>query len=829
VTFNVTEILDNMEKYLSDPTLYVAPYTCLVTGSMMGKSRLIKEMTRQLPTIFICARETPGQGGFPPTTPKLMIWFRRGAYAVADDEDQIKGDAKGINIIPTLQYSLFLISTLHILALYLTRDDFLTKYEVYKYASQNDYSWMWRFFADIQTLEDEKYVGEFWGKVLEGVKEEGAGCFTTEGAKNYYKQKYRITATNAYNVVKNNLAKAGYDVKRKFTLLFVCDEARQFCQLATEDGKTLVDESDIFRYTGDSPKPDVGAKDTFSGFRALKRAIRLLCFGNEEKTIRLFGLFTDTTSRLTNFQPLPRESRSLREVQLELGVAGDQQFEPLMYFTTIDAYARIYNSCTSVEHVADPERLVNFGRAGWRDMYYIHTKKSVSLASETAQAKLVNLSGRTTIQIPWKTKSPSRAILIKLLAVLAPRISLTAGPYTLEASELVASHMAVLVKTAEDRHFTRMFYPSEPMSAEGAAHLLTTFGWSKSLQALQHYVQTGIVDAGFRGELLSKIVCLMAADSTNTKPMEGELFPFSRPIRVGDFLNHLISFDGISNKPENCSATTVTGYILATVHSHISRQKLQKFLSGYVFFTHFARVDYIVNIATLAQFFNRGAAIMCKSCNPGYDHIIPVMFDDANVAQFGPLEGQWNAKQLEHGRAGLSGIFIDSKNYTSDQNWATHVQHVCPVMKGRGKNFKGEPTDNVFLSIIQDFGDGENLTNHVEIGPCSSHGMTLRQRHKNQTQIVMRGVSERTYECLKWSNEKEQTEKEMNNRVRYLSELRSAQTNFLDFQKVEGEAERNFQIERAIRDFTTISLEQGTDPKRDAAWAKTRGNVHEID
>ena len=127
VTFNVTEILNNMEKYLNEPTLYVAPYTCLVTGSMMGKSRLIKEMTRQLPTIFICARERPGQGGFPPTTPKIMTWFRKGVYAVADDEEHIKEDAKGINIIPTLQYNLFLVSTLRTLALYLTLDNFLAK------------------------------------------------------------------------------------------------------------------------------------------------------------------------------------------------------------------------------------------------------------------------------------------------------------------------------------------------------------------------------------------------------------------------------------------------------------------------------------------------------------------------------------------------------------------------------------------------------------------------------------------------------------------------------------------------------------------------------
>src|SRR5204862_2126098 len=134
------------------------------------------------------------------------------------------------------------------------------------------------------------------------------------------------------------------------------------------------------------------------------------------------------------------------------------------------------------------------------------------------------------------TQPLSHAVLIKLFAVLAPRICLTAGPYTLEASELVTSHMAVLMKTDKDRHFLRMFYPSEPMLAEAAANLLTTFGWSKPLQALQHYVQTGIVDAGFRGELLTKIVCLMAVDEVNnltrTEPQANQLFPYSRPIRV---------------------------------------------------------------------------------------------------------------------------------------------------------------------------------------------------------------------------------------------------------------------------------------------------------
>jgi hypothetical protein len=831
VSFNVTEVLKNMEKYLSNPILYVAPYTCLVTSSMMGKSRLIKEMTRLLPTIFVCAREIPSFGGFPPATPMLMSWFKKGAHAVTNNANEIKEDAKGVNIISTLQYSLFLVSTLCTLSLYLNIDDFLTKYEVYEYASRNDYSWMWNFFADIKNKEDEENLDEFWENVLNEVKKKGNGHFTINGATDYYKKSYQGAAMDAYNGLKKNLTKVGYDVNRNFTLLLAFDEAYQFCQLAAADGKTLIDDSDIFRHSNGPSKSYASTKDTFSGFHALKRAIRLLCFGNINESIRAFGLFTDTTSRIMNFQPLPGENRSLRELDIELGVADNQHFEPLMYFTTIDAYSRVYNACALVENVADPERLVNFGRAGWRDMYYF-TAKDVRLASETAQAKLINQPGRTSIRRPWLTRSLSHAELIRLLAVLAPRICITAGPYTLEASELVASHMAVLMKTDEDRHFLRIFYPSEPMLAEGAANLLTTYGWSKPLQALQHYIQTGIIEGGFRGELLTKIICLMAVDEVNfltKKEAEKDgMFPFSRPVRVSDFLNHLISLDGISNKPKNCSAKSVTEYILANTHQDINRAKLKRFLSGYVFFTHFAQVNHIIDIATLAQFFNRGAAIMCKPCNPGFDHVIPVMFEDANVAQFGSLHGQWSEEEAAYGRAGMSAIYIDSKDYTSDKNWTTHVQHVSPSTNGRSKNFDDEPIDNVFISIIQDFGEGKNLSEHVEIGPNTSHEMTLRQRYpKSQIQIVMRGVSDRTYECLKFSEAKNQTEGEMEDRIQYLRELRSAKVDFLEVKAIEDE-ERKDKIMRAVHDFATVFVGNGTDHEMDAAWAKERKRMVEL-
>jgi hypothetical protein len=559
--------------------------------------------------------------------------------------------------------------------------------------------------------------------------------------------------------------------------------------------------------------------------------MRLLCFGNTGTAIRAFGLFTDTTSRITNFQPLPGEDKSLRELQVQLGTAGEEHFEPLMYFTTIDAYSRLYNTCASVENVADPARLVNFGRAGWRDMYFIHTGRNLIVAAETAGIKLINEVGRDTAENPWNTRPASHAEFIKLLAVLAPRICLTAGAYSIEASELIASHMAVLMRTDEHRHYLRMFYPSEPLLAEGAARLLLSYGWSQSLRALEHYVQTGVMDAGFRGELLTKIICLMAMDeahiltkTTIFKP--DKFFQFSRPVPVSDFLNHLISLNGIANKPENCSAKTVAEYILAHHHSEIDHAKVDKFLSsGYVFFSHFARVDHTLDIATVVRSFNRGAAIMCKPCNPGFDHLIPVVFKDAATGQFGPLDGPWNEEQIKHGRAGVSGIFIDSKNYSSEQNWVTYVQDVAPHTKGGGKNFEDEWADNIFLSIVQDFGQGNYLDKHIELGPCSSHAMVLRPRVRNQIQLVMRGISEQTFECLNDSEEKPFDQEEMNGRMRYLRALGRAKADFLDFEWIK-DAEDKIKIPPAIRDFANITVKP--DSSRYAEWTKEKKRITDL-
>ena len=287
---------------------------------------------------------------------------------------------------------------------------------------------------------------------------------------------------------------------------------------------------------------------SFSNFRAVRRALRYLSVGvtvGASEVAPIFAVFTDTTSQITNFEATSWNDPSLRLPRLP--VRGRRRFPPIFIFSSVDVYSSVLNdsNCiSSPEDVADPDRLLKFGRAGWYSAYIqVNIPRqtvphSISMLN-TASSKLLATANLQSLDALFELPlAPEN--LVKMLAVLAPRLALTIGPYASEASELITSHLAVLTRTDDERHL-RTVYPSEPILAEASARLTHIYGWASPLSALVHYVQGGIVEARFGGELITKIVCLIAMDNALSQiPIPPDRWRFSRPIPVSDFLDHLI-------------------------------------------------------------------------------------------------------------------------------------------------------------------------------------------------------------------------------------------------------------------------------------------------
>jgi hypothetical protein len=67
------EIRGNMDRYLQQSAHFIAPYTSITQSSMMGKSRMIKEIAFKIPTVYICMR--PQNDGYPDWSPEVVRKF----------------------------------------------------------------------------------------------------------------------------------------------------------------------------------------------------------------------------------------------------------------------------------------------------------------------------------------------------------------------------------------------------------------------------------------------------------------------------------------------------------------------------------------------------------------------------------------------------------------------------------------------------------------------------------------------------------------------------------------------------------------------------------
>ena len=250
-------------------------------------------------------------------------------------------------------------------------------------------------------------------------------------------------------------------------VLIVCfDEASHLCNTSAVTGtdiKAAKDENVLI-----DPVEVESHSIAYSNFQAMRRALRYLRQA-EPKPPRVFGLFADTSSRFTNFQTRASEDDSARSTVLP--VPGSKQFQPIYLFTSIDAHSSLLaenHAIPDPEKVAEVGRLLKFGRAGWYSLYTAKSKSSPDEESYTkdsivkfAQSKVLCLKDPQQLSSDLTRKNR-----LRFLAVLSIRLALNIGPFSLEAGEVISSHLAVLLRTDEDRHFLRTYYPSEPILAE---------------------------------------------------------------------------------------------------------------------------------------------------------------------------------------------------------------------------------------------------------------------------------------------------------------------------------------------------------------------------
>ena len=788
----VPKIVNRITQYMTDyetacPETCFAPYTSLVTSSMMGKSRLMKEITHHLPLVYMCLRES-NSTGYPLATPHLLRWFKEGAYGSLDlYQVPIDITTDSTHLIPTLRHSLFLLH------LFKNLDDLIRTETNSKSLGlnlgQNNFEWMWEFFADDLKFENQR--DWFWKKVIKdtttafqnlrkksieetqhGQQYEGAsrtGSTSTprlrsklDWARNYLHEDFGIDFRHVYTNLMQTLVGLYPISLDKLTLMVCFDEARHLRNTSS------IRQKEEIEFAADGFYDEATDTPIYSNLRAMRRALSYLR-SKDAAPPRVFGLFTDTTLRITNFERRWKDDTSGWDIEPR-PLPVPKQFDPIYFFTSIDAHARIIDNNYAISdhgQVAKVERLLKFGRAGWYSLHSAKAKSSpnrrwfnkitiLNLAISKLLGGISNIVNLKRQLIPTTNMQWTPKTHLCLLATLAVRLSLIIGPFYAEAGELISSHMAVLLGI--DGHFLRTSYPSEPILAEASAHIMADVGWDNVLKALYYHVQNGIVNPSYRGELLSKVLCLMAMDdSPKPFPSKNEDAHWKRtqPVKVRDFLDCLVA------APKGRESFS---HALFSNHLYTDQKELERFLNGYVFFNHFVQVEHTLSLRMLVFAWNRGAAIMCKGNTLAFDHVMPVMLAaEEGTPTFGPLFEEWSEVDVKQACSNVSFILINSRSYTILTNHKDAADDCIP----KRENFTDydlfvgsdavkldrqvEAPTSVYLSIVQGFGPRQRQEKYVNIYPRAIDKGQRDLQCYRQIVVVLKELGPNTYQCLKES------------------------------------------------------------------------------
>ena len=229
----VSELRENMKLYASAKGRWVAPYTSLVTSSMMGKSRHMKEVANQLPCVYICLRGEVRGYGYPRPSPSIVEWSLMGAATILE-----KPVPEYYFCFSTLRWSAFIISTIDKLTTWIDDGRFFTSLGIQDWnAERLQFAWLWKFFAEHPNADKLEH---FWLEVQKATYSRLSSYPDGMSAHTYFQKDYTSEAQRTLEQLQQCFTK--HRIDDSLPLIFVFDEARTLCDYDAYTGDRIYEE-----------------------------------------------------------------------------------------------------------------------------------------------------------------------------------------------------------------------------------------------------------------------------------------------------------------------------------------------------------------------------------------------------------------------------------------------------------------------------------------------------------------------------------------------------------------------------------------------------------
>jgi hypothetical protein len=352
-----------------------------------------------------------------------------------------------------------------------------------------------------------------------------------------------------------------------------------------------------------------------------------------------FGVFTDTLSTLINFAP-HRSTETTSSSRAFMSNSGDHLLPPFWNVLNIDAGITTDGSL----------KMENYGRPLWKRyaeelrQFDKNPNKIYPDIQKFARVKLLKNEIAELHQMSVDKKK------VASLACLACRASIFVSPGRRLAGELVGGHMGVCCHVYEEREAMIVGYPSEPVLADASAAVLkaqSLMGWKTALPELHRAIETAEVDTGKVGELVQRIIFLLAIDCAN-QTNDGK-------VTAQSFLETLVGEDAIPKNIPNLKEI-------------------------FVDFNHFVQLSMVAEESKCVECIQRKAAVACKVGQKGIDQEIYLVDKDGNHA--GTL-----VSQTKNCTTKYDAEYPDSAGWKMSSRFALHGSNRCNEQEDTKKTY----------------------------------------------------------------------------------------------------------------------------------------------
>lgn len=244
------------------------------------------------------------------------------------------------------------------------------------------------------------------------------------------------------------------------------------------------------------------------------------------------------------------------------------------------------------------------------------------------------------------------ALSLRLLLEFEPRREISVDA----ESRLVEGHMRIVYSLPQHREYLCSGAPSEPILAEAAARVMESI--ESVPDAVLKLVQKGLISKGERGELVARLLLILAHDraarkagtimspnASRTPCSTRTNFMYSVPILLVDFLRELVG------------EVHLLEILKSTPYNIPNGVKFEDaFRDAKVHFTHFAKAVDTSIVSDVAAWIamSRGMAWQCFNRQAAIDILIPVLLWDEKL-------GRWS----------MTAVFIQIKN--SSRHQSAHI------------------------------------------------------------------------------------------------------------------------------------------------------------